>query len=311
MGYPVPSDGQDAPWVIEAGGRNVDLDGGAWGAGRLACSGRGVWRWEPIPGFSLDQTRSAETWTAGQTPALRLRAVVTLPWANPSALQITKPRRTQLEEQLPFSAVAGAVTMLSRRRGADLPAARWGRGEFGNSARSVGYVCTITAPDGSPALRGAIMLALPTTMNSTVVACADVAIEDPAAWAAALGSHEDNRLGFDEVQHVLLSAWETAAELLPDVVGGDLSGRRWAAPPTTELRITCEQPGPNGALPFLDTLVDLKPLGARDGGGRSLMAVTITTSPTMERTQRKELLRRALAHMATEFGYVDAEVDLL
>jgi hypothetical protein len=33
--------------------------------------------------------------------------------------------------------------MLSRRRGTDLPAARWERGPFGNSARSVGYTCTI------------------------------------------------------------------------------------------------------------------------------------------------------------------------
>ncbi|MEU6350139.1 RNA-binding domain-containing protein [Streptomyces sp. NPDC047072] len=310
VGYPVPPDGQDTPWVIGPDTRSVDLDGGTWGAGRLTCSGRGVWRWEPIPSFSLDQGRSAENWTGGQTPALRLRALVTLPWANPHTLQITKPRRTQLEEQLPFTAVVGAVTMLSRRRGADLPAARWERGASGNSARSVGYACTITAPDGRPALRGSVMLALPTAMNSTVVACADIVIEDPEAWAQALGPHEAARLGFDEVQHVLLSAWETAAEVLPDVVGGDPSGQRWAGPPTTELRITCEQPGPNGALPILDTYIDLKPLGPRDGGGRPLMAVTITASPAMERTRRKELLRRALVHMATQFGYVDAEVEL-
>ncbi|MFD3549111.1 hypothetical protein ACFWUW_26470 [Streptomyces sp. NPDC058655] len=100
------------------------------------------------------------------------------------------------------------------------------------------------------------MLALPTAMESTVVACSDVLVEKPQAWAAAVGGGWDTRLGFDEVQAVLLSTWETAAELLPDLVG-DPAGLSWAAPPTTELRMTCEQPAGNGVLPDLDSLVDL------------------------------------------------------
>jgi hypothetical protein len=154
------------------------------------------------------------------------------------------------------------------------------------------------------------MLALPTTMESTVVACADVLIENPQAWAAALGPGWDTTLGLDEVQAVLLAAWETAAELLPDVVG-DPAGLSWAAPPTTELRMTCEQPADNGVLPKLDTLLDLAPLGPNDGGHRSQLAVTVTAAPAMDRAERKCLLREALVHMAHAFGYVDAEVDLL
>ncbi|MFE9941944.1 AlbA family DNA-binding domain-containing protein [Streptomyces hirsutus] len=199
IGFPRPSANTDTPWVVAADARSVDLDGGSWGAGRLTCSGRGVWRWQPLPRFSLDRGRSAEIGTAGQTPALRLRALVNLPWADPSALEISKPRRTLLEQQLPYSAGAGAVTMLSRRRGADLPAVRWERGPFSNSARSVSYTCTIAGPDGAPALKVAVMLALPTAMEPTVVACADVLIESPQAWAAALGPGRDMRLGFDEV----------------------------------------------------------------------------------------------------------------
>ncbi|WP_436735644.1 hypothetical protein [Streptomyces sp. BBFR102] len=178
-----------------------------------------MWRWQPLPRFSLNQGRSAEIGTSRQTPALRLRAMVNLPWAEAGRLEISKPRRTLLEQQLPHSVVAGAVTMLSMRRGADLPAARWERGPFGNSARSVGYSCTIAGSHGGPALTASVMLALPTTMESTVVVCADVLIEDAEAWAAALGPGWDTRLGFGEVQAVLLAAWETAAELLPDVVG--------------------------------------------------------------------------------------------
>ncbi|MEV0210833.1 RNA-binding domain-containing protein [Streptomyces sp. NPDC050788] len=310
IGFPRLPANSDTPWVIPADARSVDLDGGSWGAGRLSCSGRGVWRWQPLPRFSLDQGRSAEIGTAGQTPALRLRALVNLPWADPGALEVSKPRRRLLEQQLPYSPVAGAVTMLSRRRGTELPAARWERGPFGNSARSVGYTCTIAAPDRGPAVKASVMLALPTTMESTVVACADVLIENPEAWAALLGPGGDTQLGFDEVQAVLLAAWETAAELLPDVVG-DPAGLSWAAPPTTELRMTCEQPAHNGVLPDLDTHVNLTPLGPNDGGPRSRMAVTITTAPAMVLAERQRLLREALVHMARQFGYVDAEVDLL
>ncbi|MER6195956.1 RNA-binding domain-containing protein [Streptomyces sp. NPDC001586] len=310
IGLPRPPEDTDTPWVIAAGSRSVDVDGGSWGAGRLTCSGRGVWRWQPLPRFSINQGRSAEKWTAGQTPALRLRAVVNLPWAEASTLEINKSRRTQLEQQLPHSAVAGAVTILSRRRGAELPAARWERGPFGNSGRSASYTCTIAGPDGTPAVTASVMLALPTTMESTVVACADVLIENPEAWAVALRPGWDTQLGLDEVQAVLLGAWETAAELLPDVVG-DPASLKWAAPPTTELRITSEQPAENGVLPVLDTLVDLGPLGPNDNGPRPKLAVTITAAPAMDRAERQHLLREALVHMAHAFGYVDAETDVL
>ncbi|QQM47361.1 RNA-binding domain-containing protein [Streptomyces liliifuscus] len=310
IGLPCPPKDTDTAWVISADARSVDLDGGSWGAGRLTRSERGVWRWQPLPRFSLNQGRSAEIGTSGQTPALRLRALVNLPWADAGPLEVSKPRRTLLEQQLPHSAVAGALTMLSRRRGADLPAARWERGPFGNSARSVGYVCTIAGPDGGPAVKASVMLALPTTMKSTVVACADVLIENPEAWAAVLGAGGDTQLGLDEVQAVLLAAWETAAEVLPDVIG-DPAGLSWAAPPTTELRMTCEQPADNGVLPDLDTRVDLTSLGSNDGGPRSRMAVTITAAPAMVRAERQRLLREALAYMVGQFGYVDAEMDLL
>ncbi|MEU2770644.1 MULTISPECIES: RNA-binding domain-containing protein [Streptomyces] len=310
VGFPRPPAGTDAPWAIPADARHMDLDGGSWGPGRLTCSGRGVWGWQPIPHFSLDQGRSAEIGTGGQTPALRLRALVNLPWAEARTLGIGKSRRTQLEQLLPHSAVAGAVTLLSRRRGAELPAARWERGPFGNSVRSAGYTCTIAGPDGTPAVKACVIVALPTTMESTVVACADVLIESPEAWAAAIGTGWDTQLGLDEVQAVLLSAWETAAELLPEVVG-DPAVLSWAAPPTTELRITCEQPADNGVRPVLDSLVDMTPLGPKDGGAGSQLAVAITAAPAMDRAERQRLLREALVHMAHAFGYVDAEVDLL
>nr|WSU71456.1 hypothetical protein OG499_00205 [Streptomyces anulatus] len=157
------------------------------------------------------------------------------------------------------------------------------------------------------AVRGWLLLVL------AVVAAGGVGVR---AWwlrrarEAALGPGRETRLGFDEVQAVLLAGWETAAELLPGLVS-DPAGLSWAAPPTTELRMTCEQPASNGVLPSLDTLLDLAPLGTNDEGTRSLLAVTITATPAMERTERRSLLREALVHMAHEFGCVDADADLL
>ncbi|MEV8047710.1 hypothetical protein AB0P02_28290 [Streptomyces griseoluteus] len=101
-----------------------------------------------------------------------------------------------------------------------------------------------------------------------------------------------------------------AAELLPEAVGAS-AGLSWAAPPTTELRITCEQPANNGVLPGLDTLVDLTVLGTSDRGPRPQLAVTVTAAPAMGHQTRQSTLREALVYMAREFGYIDAEADLL
>ncbi|MFB7673205.1 RNA-binding domain-containing protein [Kitasatospora purpeofusca] len=308
VGYPVAPETDGRPWVIRADARKVDLDGGSWGAGRVARPESGVWRWQPLPRFGLDQGRSARNWTAGQTPALRLRAVVNLPWAGAEGLEITRQRRHELEEQLPISDLAGAMTMLSRRRGARLPAAWWQRGAFGNSSRSVAYTCTISSPDGAPALSANVMFTLPTPMESSAVACAEVLVEDSAAWSAAVGPGRDTQLHLEEAQGSLLSAWETAADLLPALVGA--GHRPWAAPPSVELRLSSERPSTNGGTPALDTLVDLTPFGA-GGGGRPMMAVTITGDPLVPSARRRDLTRRALVHMAHEFGYVDAEVNAL
>lgn len=101
-------------------------------------------------------------------------------------------------------------------------------------------------------------------------------------------------MGLDEVQAVLLGAWETAAELLTDIVG-DPAGLSWAAPPTTELRITCEQPVGNRVLPALDTLLDLAQLGVNSDGPGPRMAVTVIVAPAMDPSERRRLLRQAPA----------------
>ncbi|MDX2591322.1 hypothetical protein PV343_03220 [Streptomyces sp. WI03-4A] len=153
------------------------------------------------------------------------------------------------------------------------------------------------------------MIALPGVMDSAAVSCADVLIEDTAAWTTALGGHRGVPLDFEEVQDVLFHAWETAAELLPAVFG-DPALRRWTAPPTTELRLSTERHDDTGAAPALPSVVDFSALGPSSRGPRQEMAVTITAEPSLRRAERQDLMRRALVHMARAFGHLHAEVGL-
>ncbi|MFI9616720.1 RNA-binding domain-containing protein [Streptomyces sp. NPDC052023] len=313
VGYPVlPEAHEEArAWVVAADAVRVDLEGGTWGAGRLVRSQTGGWRWEPAVRFSLEQTRSARRWTSQvPPPQLRLRALVTLPWTDTPALEITRARRQSLEQHLPHSVLAGAVTLLSQRRGGSLPAARWQAGPHDNSLHAASYTSVVTAPDGRAAVTAAAMITLPGVMDSAVVSCADVLIGDTAGWAAVLGGHRGIPLDFEEVQDVLFHAWETAADVLPAVFG-DPAVRRWAAPPTTELRLSTERYDDIDVTPALSSFVDFSPLGPGGRGSRQEMAVTITAEPSMRRAKRQDVMRRAVVHMAQAFGYVHAEAGLL
>lgn len=197
------------------------------------------------------------------------------------------------------------MTILSQRRGAELPAAHWDRGPGRNSPTALSYTSTITAEGGRRAVSAAVMM----SVGETVVTCADVLIEDASAWAAMLPGDTGTQLGLADVQALLLAAWESAAETLPEAVV-DPARMQWSAPPITELRLSAESPHDQPS-PGLGTLIDLEALGPGEDGGRPEMAITITKSPTMHRQERQAVLRRALVHMARHFGHVWAEEELL
>jgi hypothetical protein len=166
----------------------VDLRGGRWGDGRLVRGDVGhTWSWEPQPSFSPDVTRSAANWTAGGTPPqLRVRAIATLPWTRNGNHAISAAGRREFSENLSGSDLAGAVTTLSLRRGAKLRAADWSPGPNRNALDAASFSTTIKAPDRRSALSGEVMIALPNSMCSAVVACAELRVDDLAAWADAL-----------------------------------------------------------------------------------------------------------------------------
>ena len=287
------------------------------GGGTGARPGTGDWRWIPATRLSMNMTRSAAYWTSDQTvQQLRLRAVATFPWANAGDLAIEPDRRLELEQDLPVSHLAGAVTALSARRGAALPAGRWQRGPNRNAADALSYSNVITAPGGVTALSAEVMAALPGQMDSSVVTCADVRLVDLQAWADALAAsgaplHHDLRLSVEEVAEVLTVAWQTAAGRLTSAVAADLAGRRWAYPPTVELRVIAEAryDGTPNRQPELSDYIDLSPLGHSDRGQIREMAVTITADPQLGPDERRSQARKALTYMARQFGFLDAAED--
>jgi len=316
VGFPAPA--PRATRMIGAEAVNVDLTGGRWGDGRLRRNAAGEeWGWEPDVRFGMNMTRAAGYWTADHTvQQLRLRAIATLPWAEAGELGITAQLRRDLEQALPVSALAGVVTTLSRRRGADLRAADWNRGPNRNALDALSYSSVITAPDGQAALNAEVMMALSSTMNSSVVICAELRVVNLTAWAEALTAfgappRQDLRLSLEEVAEFFTVAWQIATEELPTVVTNTPAAMLWAGPPTVELRLSAERRLEATPLPqlVLDDYIDMRPLGQSDRGQLSEMAVTITAPPHLDPSVRRAQTREALVYMAQQFGFLDATPD--
>ena len=305
VGLPAPAPG--ATQKISAEATSADLAGGRWGEGRLLRDPGGEeWRWEPDVRFSMNMTGAAGYWTAVPAAQLRLRAIATLPWAEANELAIAAPRRLDLEQALPSSALAGAITVLSHRRGADLRAADWTRGPNRNALDGLSYSTVITAPDSGTALSAEVMMALPSTMNSSVVTCAELRIADLTAWAAALAASgapppQDLRLSWEEVAEFLTIAWQTATETLAATVTDNNPAMLWTDPPTVELRLTAERRFDNTPRPqpMLDEYIDMSPLGRSDRGQLREMAITITAPPRPGPPGRRAQTSAALVYMAS------------
>ncbi|MGW5721440.1 hypothetical protein ACWEVP_35040 [Amycolatopsis sp. NPDC003865] len=165
------------------------------------------------------------------------------------------------------------------------------------------------APDGDrPALFGEVMIALPNSISSAVVTCAELRVDDVAAWADALRraagpADLDLRLSMEELVEFFSVAWTTATEVLSTLVDPDPYGGLWAAPPTVELRLSTEQQSAAGPLPRLYELVDFTASGDRVDDQLTEMAVTITAPPRLIPGARRDLTRRAMVHMGQAFGF--------
>lgn len=300
-----------APWTVPANARKVDLSGGTWGPGRLKRSWRGTWQWEPtVPNPTSLERRSAGSWTV-QTwaPYLRLRALVTLPWADASSLRISRAWRQIVRQRLRFSRLNAALNSLLPRRGSHLPTTPWTADLDTASEHSASYTKRISTPDGTPALTATAMITLPDSPGAAVVSCVDVRIEDAVAWTQVANGRSDHRLAVQEVANVLRTAWHAAGELLPTAVRAN-SDRRWTAPPTAELSLSTEQPDHSGQLTTLASAIELSALTS-PARHRTEMAVRMTVPPSLSRTRRTVLVDEALDRMAREVHPFQREMELI
>ena len=316
IGFPVPD--AEATRVVDADATSVDLTGGQWGDGTLLRDSAGTqWCWEPVVRFSMNMTRAAATWTGPPDPQLRLRAIATLPLAQARDLAITSQRRHDLERDLPASELARTVAAISQRRGTHLRASDWVRGPHNNSLDRLSFSSTLATPQGQVVMTTEVMTALPSTMITAVVTCAELRIDDFSAWTQAAdpaaGTHapRDLRLSIEEAAEFLAVAWQIAAERLPAATGSP--SILWAYPPTVEFRLTAERAPANTSdkLPVLDDYIRLDSLGQTDRGQLREMAVTIIAPPLLAPQARRARTRDAIAYMAQNFGFLDATEDRL
>jgi hypothetical protein len=316
LGMPVVDDGlAGRARIIDDQATTVQLRGGDWGSGRLVWTADHLgWTWEVTPTVSTITTRSARNWTGGLTPPeLRLRAIAVLPLVWPGTCEISAARRQDFLDHLPVSALAGSVTALSRRRGAELPAMQWRRGANHQGLTTLSYATAApSADDRRPGLESEVMLALPNSMSSAIVACAELRVNDAGAWADALkeaGGFEnaDPRLSLDEVFEFFIVAWQTATEELPELLVPDAFSRPWAGPPTVELRMTTEQQhDATRQAPRLPDLIDFTPFGEPPNDQLFEMAVTVTAPPRLPDKKRQRLTQQAMIHLGESFDLPDA-----
>jgi hypothetical protein len=319
VGFPVPAAGETR--IADQSATSIELTGGRWGNGNLVRGPDSTgWRWEPAVSFSMNMTRSATTWTSsGAQRLLRVRAVATLPWAAARELTITHDRRSELEQQLPVSRLAGLVTTLSVHRGADLRAASWTRGPHQNASDWLSCSTAISTPDGRHALEAEVMIGLPHATDSSVATCAELRVLDLGAWAEAIGqaggrlTSADLRLSAAEIAEFFAVAWQTVTETLPRAATGNPMTMAWTDPPAVHLRVEAEArfDNPPPRVPSLDDYVDLTALGSTDRGQLREMAVTVTAPLLLDQGVRRSRTNEAILYMARQFGFLDAGADLL
>jgi len=309
LGFPVL--GKDLPpaeRIIAPYARKVELAGGTWGRGFLASnSPYDGHHWEAAPQFSFNALHEGESWTSSlQPPQLRIRATASLP-APAAGRLITPDRIGQFAAELQNTDFALAAQNLADRGGAIHAFRVWAPGRTGRSTDRCSLAWAITAPDGTPALTAEVILR---ASASSVLAIAELRIQDRVAWRAALldagadVARSEMRVSLGELRAFLTSAWRAVTNDLPAMLDPDPIFGPFSGPPMVELRLSAEQP-PEQGLKQLDLtdMIDFAPWAGTDRTSLPLMAVTIAGPVRLTDQERHERTGEAIAFMAQGFGF--------
>jgi hypothetical protein len=304
VGYPAPD--KEITRVVAASDSRIELTNGQWGKSWLVRDeAAGRWNWQPNPSFNMNNTPAAGNWSAENARILRLRAIATLPWADADDREITTKRREAIVSALPTSGISRLLRDLSDKCGLVARTSEWHRGPNRNAPDWLSYSSAASAESGNRVLEAEVMIAMPHSMNSSVVTCTELRVH-AEGLRDALGT--GCRLSIGEVAEFLLEAWKTSTEVLPGAVTDDPMRHLWASPPVVDLRIIAEEKfdGGPGGMRTLDDYIDLSPLGETDQSPLRAMSVAVTAPIVLAQTERRNITRRALAYMTSRYGYLDA-----
>ncbi|MFF0414895.1 hypothetical protein ACFYUY_31170 [Kitasatospora sp. NPDC004745] len=311
IGFPVTSAGAA---VIDEAATEVKLAGGR-SAGRIVrlSPESTSWRWEPEPRISFEKPRASSHWADFPTaPHLQLRVVADVPWIGAQHFDISSDARGQLEQVLPFSRLAGAVTVLSSRRGRELRAGVWQRCPDWNSSRSAAYMCSLSGEGGPSGLSSRMMITLPYPGVMDVIACAELQVGDPQAWGEGLGlpsaAADQARMSPEELLEFFVAGWATVTELLLPAAASVPADVPLRGAPQIGLIVTATQPSePVASRWLLRDVLDLASLGHSGSRIEHLTEMFISVEVPLDLTdsERRSLARDAMVEMFRAYGFID------
>jgi hypothetical protein len=315
VGFPV---GSGEHPLITADGSPVELDGGAWGRGRLVPRSTGGWQWEPETAFDSEACRDQDTWSFRRGEMdLRLRLAARMLLVA-EGLRVTEAGRSQILAELASTGLTEVIASLANRydlESTDLDWHETPEPEGFNNNRFTAYQLIVPGADGRPALLGSLWFTLPGGRAVDVSAIIDLCIDfdaiEPATEPTTPAQiSPELRITVGELVSFFTSAWREAVALV--LTTGQTAVQ---VPPAgasrLELYIQNRHPEPSGGSRVLRTLdlVDLSVFGRTRKAQFGDLSVGVTAPLSLGPDEIGTVVRQALVRMASDFGFTAAETS--
>ncbi len=313
VGFPIPS--EERP-IITTDGSPIELDGGAWGRGRLVPTDSGGWHWQPEAAFDSEASRDQDRWSfrRGEMDLrLRLAAQMLLVAGD---LRVTEAGRSQMLAALPSAGLTNLIANLAKRYNLQTTELSWQETpepEGHNNSRFAAYQLIVPGVDGRPALLGSLWFSLPggraIDVSSVVDLCVDFdAIQPAAEPATSVHIPPELRITPGELVGFYTSAWQEA-ETLVRTTGEKAVEVPPAGAPRSELYIQNRHPEGSGGSRTLRTLdlVDLSVFGRTRRAQLRDLSIGVTAPLGQSAEEIGSLVRQALIRMANDFGFTAAD----
>jgi hypothetical protein len=317
VGFPIASAGR--PFIM-ADGTSIELEGGAWGCGRLVPTASGGWRWQSEVVFDSEAVRDQDVWSFRRGEMdLRLRLATRIPVVA-VPLRVTGPGRTRMLAELSSTGLTDLIADLAKRYGLASAQLTWQETpepEGFNNSRFAAYQLIVPGADGRPALLGSLWFMLPggraVDVSAVVDLCVDFeAIQATAEPAAPAQIPPELRITPGELVGFFTSAWQAATALVL-TTGESAVDVPPAGAPRLELYIQNRHPEGSGGQRVLRTqdLVDFSVFGRTRKTQLGDLSVGVTAPVGLSTEEIGALVRRALVRMASDFGFTGAETAQL